>query len=58
MDRTADVDEILASHRQKYKPTEVHKEIQPDFDLGNLLISDVNDMDTAKLKLVRESSAI
>lgn len=45
-----DVDEILSSHKQKFKSTEVHREVQPTFDLGNLLISDLSNIDATRLR--------
>ena len=31
-----------AKTREKYKPIEVNKQIEPETDLGNLLIADIN----------------
>lgn len=45
-----DVDEILSAHHEKYKSTDVHKEVQLTFDLGNLLASDLNHIDTTRLR--------
>ena len=48
-----DVDEILSVHHEKYKSTDVHKEVQLTFDLGNLLASDLNHIDTSRLRYDR-----
>ena len=45
-----DVDAILAAKRSKYKSTDVHKEVDLQYDLGNLLASDLNALDTSRLR--------
>jgi len=50
---TLDVDTILAAKQSQYKTIEVHKEIDVETDIGNLLASDNNVLEADKLKLVR-----
>lgn len=45
-----DVDAILSAHQSKYKPTDVSKEIELQFDLGNLVVTDLNNIDTESLR--------
>jgi hypothetical protein len=41
---TQNIDDIIsaAETKNKYKTTEVNKQIEPQTDLGNLLITDIN----------------
>ncbi|KAH3871196.1 hypothetical protein DPMN_034390 [Dreissena polymorpha] len=41
-----------AEKEAKYKTTEVHKDIDVDVDLGNLLTSDPNPIDSRTLRYV------
>ena len=45
-----DVDAVLADQQSRYKTVEVRKEVELQLDLGNLLASDLNDIDTDALK--------
>ena len=45
-----DVQEILESRKAKYKSTEVPKEVELQFDLGNLLATDLNPLDASALR--------
>ena len=45
-----DVDAVLADQQSRNKALEVQKEVELQFDLGNLLASDLNDLDTAALR--------
>lgn len=40
---------ILAAKQGQFKDTEVSKEVELQFDLGNLLATDLNNLDTAAL---------
>ena len=52
MSAEIDVEGIIAT---RYKSTEVSKEINLQFDIGNLLASDLNNIDTAALTYVRKN---
>ena len=45
-----DVQAILDSKQAKYKTTEVSKEVELQYDLGNLLATDLNSLDSASLR--------
>ena len=45
-----DVDAVLADQQSRNKALEVQKEVELQLDLGNLLASDLNDLDTAALR--------
>lgn len=45
-----DVDEILAASKSQRKSTDVDKDVELQFDLGNLLATDLNSLDTEALK--------
>ena len=45
-----DVDAVLAERQDRYKTTEVHKEVELQLDIGNLLGSDLNSIDTDALR--------
>lgn len=45
-----DVDAVLADQQSRNKAIEVHKKVELQLDLGNLLASDLNDIDTAALR--------
>ena len=45
-----DVDALLASQQSKYKSTAVQKEVELQYDLGNMLASDLNTLDTDSLR--------
>ena len=45
-----DAEAILASRKAQYKSTEVNKEVELQFDLGNLLATDLNSLDTDALR--------
>lgn len=55
-DKMADADErghvqsILAAQKEKYKSVQVHKDIGVNYDVGNLMVSDVNLLDYDALK--------
>ena len=48
-----DVEAILATSRPQHKNTEVNKEVELQFDLRNLLATDLNSIDTGALRYVR-----
>ena len=50
-----DVQAILDSKQAKYKSTEVHKEVELQYDLGNLLATDHNALDSAALRYIISS---
>lgn len=45
-----DVDEVLAARQSQHASTEVEKEVGLQLDLGNLLATDLNAVDTDSLK--------
>lgn len=45
-----DVEEILESRKAQFKTVEVTKEVELQYDLGNLLASDLNPLDAVALK--------
>ena len=45
-----DVDAILATSAAQHKSTEVNKEVELQFDLRNLLATDLNSLDTEALR--------
>lgn len=45
-----DVQDILESRKAKYKTVEVTKEVELQYDLGNLLANDLNPLDASALK--------
>ena len=45
----AAVDAILQAQKQQYKPVEVNKDIGTHLDIGNLMICDVNLLDSEVL---------
>ena len=45
-----DVDTVLAERQGRYKTTEVHKEVELQLDVGNLLASDLNTIDIDALR--------
>jgi len=45
-----DVDTILAAKQSQYKTTEVHKEVDVETDIGNLLATDNNVLEADRLK--------
>ena len=45
-----DVDAVLSSKRSLLKSTDVSKEVELQFDLGNLLATDLNVIDTTELR--------
>jgi len=47
-----DVDAILSAKQSQYKPIEVHKDIDIEVDIGNLLATDTNVLQSDELKLV------
>ena len=47
-----DVDALLAENKSKHKSTEVKKDVELQFDLGNLLATDLNIIDTAAFRCV------
>ena len=48
--RAMDAMEIIAAQEGKYKSTEVKKEVELELDLGNLLATDLNPIDTEAFK--------
>ena len=48
--RVASVEELLATQRERYKSVNVQKDIGIQVDVGSLLISDVNVLDTDNMK--------
>ena len=45
-----DVDKILSASKLELKSTDVSKEVELQFDLGNLLATDLNSLDTEALR--------
>ena len=45
-----DVDAVLAGRQGQFRTTEVEKEVELQFDLGNLLATDLNAVDTDALR--------
>lgn len=45
-----EVDSILSARKARYKTTEVTKEVELQFDLGNLLAADLNPLDEVSLR--------
>ena len=45
-----DLEAVLEAKRAQYKSIEVHKEVELQYDLGNLLASDLNPLDTQAMK--------
>lgn len=45
-----DVEEILESRKAQYKTVEVTKEVELQYDLGNLLATDLNPLDASALR--------
>ena len=45
-----DVDALLAGRQGQHGTTEVEKEVELQFDLGNLLATDLNAVDTGALR--------
>lgn len=45
-----DVQAILESRQARYKTTAVSKEVELQYDLGNLLATDLNPLDTDSLR--------
>ncbi|KAL5473238.1 hypothetical protein EMCRGX_G027695 [Ephydatia muelleri] len=54
MDIAVDVDALLAESKSKHKSTEVKKDVELQFDLGNLLATDLNIIDTAAFRGEKE----
>ena len=52
MSAEIDVEDIIAT---RYKSTRVKKEVNLQFDIGNLLASDLNNIDTATFKYVKDN---
>ena len=48
------INEILSAKQSKYKPIEVNKEVEVEVDIGNLLVTDTNVLQSDELKLVIE----
>lgn len=45
-----DVEKILESRKAQYKTVEVTKEVELQYDLGNLLATDLNPLDASALR--------
>ena len=45
-----DVDKILSAGKSEHKSTVVSKEVDLQFDVGNLLATDLNSLDTEALR--------
>lgn len=45
-----DVQAVLDSRKAKYKTTDVSKEVDLQYDLGNLLVTDLNPLDNDSLR--------
>ena len=45
-----DVDGILAASKSNYKSTDVSKAVELQFDLGNLLATDLSSIDTDAMR--------
>jgi len=50
MDILSEILDKEAKKNEKYKPTDVEKNVELEFDLGNMLASDTNDLDLPALK--------
>ncbi len=44
------MDAVLAARQGQYKSTEVEKDVEPQYDLGNLLMTDLSALDTEDLR--------
>lgn len=53
MDIVNEVLQRAAKDAEKFKPITVEKHLEVDFDVGNLLAFDTNELDLAKLRLVK-----
>ena len=47
-----DLEAVLAARKAQYKSTVVEKEVELQYDLGNLLATDLNPLDAQALKYV------
>ena len=45
-----DLEAVLAAKKAQYKSTEVQKDVELQYDLGNLLATDLNPLDVQALK--------
>ena len=45
-----DLEAVLAAKKAQYKSTEVQKDVELQYDLGNLLATDLNPLDAQALK--------
>ncbi len=45
-----DVDAVLAARQGQYKSAEVEKDVEPQYDLGNLLVTDLSSVETEDLR--------
>ena len=52
VNKAVNVDEIISKNAGKYKTIEVVKQIEPEIDLGNLLLSDINLIDRKNFRQV------
>ena len=50
-----DVEAILAASTAQHKSTEVNKDVELQFDLRNLLATDLNSLDTETLRYIAQS---
>ena len=48
--KNMDVDAVLTAHQSKFKTTDVSKEVDLVFDLGHLMATDLNNIDTKSFK--------
>ena len=46
------MDSILSARKAQFKTTEVSKEVELQYDLGNLLVTDLNPLNEALLRYV------
>ena len=49
-----DVDAILSTKQNQYKPIEVDKDVEVDLDIGNLLATDTNILQSDELRSVNK----
>jgi len=45
-----EVDSILKAHKSEFKETDVSKEVELQYDLGNLLATDLNPLNEKELR--------
>lgn len=51
-----DLEAVLAAKKAQYKSTEVKKDVELQYDLGNLLATDLNPLDAQAMKYEHEQT--